>query len=451
MPRLPPLLMGNKPCCRVRGTGWGLLLSALAAGAHAAPDCPTLPSPFPESPLVLSALEGQLRSVARQCERDPGFLAGWGAVLNALGRPREAADVLERALLLQPEHMAARFDYAEALAGMGDVAAARALTDDLLARQDLPGTLRPRLLTQRDRWQQTGWLTRRSLTFRAGYDSNLTSASSSDTLTLTLPTGNVNLMIDPRYRPKAGMTLLGELHGEASRRLAAGRGLYLFADMRQRETVPALGADSTQLDASALLTAPLAQGELQTSVNASTLDYGGNALFRSVRGVMAYGRPVAGCQPRAEAEVEWRHYPAVPLLDGVFTGVAGGWVCSSADTLTRFTAMVRLGVDTAESARPGGNQRRADMRLTYTQPLGDGQLEADAYLSRQHDQSGYSPLLDNNAARQITRLSLRAEYLYPLAPHWLLLTRAELNHQHAAQPLFSVKGQAVTVGIRYHW
>ncbi|PZP49203.1 MAG: hypothetical protein DI596_15860, partial [Azospira oryzae] len=94
------------------------------AGAYACPGDSGEPLPPAGE---LEALEQALASVASQCADHPGYLAYRGAVLNALGRPAEAALLLERALLLDPRRAGAQIDYAEALAALGERASAVAL------------------------------------------------------------------------------------------------------------------------------------------------------------------------------------------------------------------------------------------------------------------------------------------------------------------------------------
>ncbi|MGC8855140.1 MAG: hypothetical protein ACP5OY_09575, partial [Halothiobacillaceae bacterium] len=154
-----------------------LLSLALAQPAHPAP-CPGAQGePIPDTPSVWPTLLDELERHDRTCHDDPYYLAYRGALYNLLQRPAQGAADLERALMLQPTLLGAQIDYAQSLTALGQTQAARALIQALLARDDLPPTLRP-LLSERLQnlippSTQHTWAG-----YAIGYDTNLNAAPS---------------------------------------------------------------------------------------------------------------------------------------------------------------------------------------------------------------------------------------------------------------------------------
>ena len=442
-----------------------LLFAFLLFSATTAIACPgDAGEPLP--PLDnLPALEHELDRMATKCGAQAGYLAYRGAVLNALGRPAEAAPLLERALLLDPLRAGAQIDYAETLAALGDTTAAAALLREVLARPDVPALLRPPLerrlgaveaLNRPDAlapwstlraWAATGWQGAGSLTLRLGHESNLNSAPSRDALTLTLPGGDAVLLLADRFRAQAGTAGLVEASGQLTRPLEGASALQFFGEARVRASPAASATDYQQFQAVAALSRPLTAGDALFSLGATQLFYGGDDLYHALR--IAGSRDWRGdvCRPRVGVEAESRRYPAAPELDGRFLGVSAGLVCSLG--LNRLTLAARGGQDVPQGSRPGGTQRQTELRLAWARPLDRGRLQADLLWNRQQDGEGYSPLLDNGATRRLDRISARLEYAYPLAPGVALLASIDGMTQRSNLELFSLTGRAFYLGVRW--
>jgi hypothetical protein len=107
---------------------------------------------------------------------------------------QEAATALEKSLLLAPDQAGVQLDYAQALAQLGQKNSARQLVATVAARPDIKPDLR--------QWLQTGlkpddnsWTWSAMVQNSLGHDSNLTSATYTDTLTLYLPGGTVQVSL----------------------------------------------------------------------------------------------------------------------------------------------------------------------------------------------------------------------------------------------------------------
>ena len=442
-----------------------LLFAFLLLWSAAASACPgDAGEPLPPSE-KLPALAQELARLEPECNGQASYLAYRGAVLNALGRAAEAAPLLERALLLNPLLAGAQIDYAEALAALGDTAAAAALLRELLARPDVPALLRPHLerrlnaidaLNRADAlagwsglraWAGTGWQGGGSLTLRLGRDSNLNSAPSRDALTLTLPGGDAVLLLADRFRARAGAAALVEASGQVAKPLAGGAALQFYGEARLRASPSASDTDYQQVQIVAAWRRPLAAGDALYSIGATQLRYGGSDLYHALRLAASRDWRVGSCRPRLGVEGEARRYPVAPELEGRFLGVGAALTCSLG--LNLLTVAARGGEDIAQASRPGGDQRHTDLRLAWARLLGSGRLEANLLWSQQQDASGYSPLLENGATRWINRTSLRLEYAYPVAPGWALLASLDNVAQRSNLPLFDISGRAFYLGVRW--
>lgn len=428
------------------------------------------------------ALEHSLAALAAECGRIAGYLAYRGALLNALGRHDQAALLLEQALLLDPGLAGAQIDYAEALAAMGDHASATAMLRDVASRPDVPAPLRPRLarmlsaLEARQRADASGtrparadddveraggWQSTGTLAVKLGTDGNLNNAPTSAALTLTLPGGDAVFQLADRFRPRAGAAARLEGAGQWVRPTEGGGALQLYADARFRTSPSASEANYRQLQAGGAWSAPLGPsragpdsgsgGAASLGANVSQLRYGGADLYRAERLTASRDwrvrRGRTECRPSVGLEGESRRYPSAADLDGRFLGLSAGVACNAG--MDRVVVALRGGVDSARAERPGGKQRQDDLRLVWRRPLAGGRLGADLHWYRQRDADAYSPLLDNGAARRISRTALSLEYSYPIAPGWSVLGALERLEQRSNLGLFDIVGRAFYVGVRW--
>jgi hypothetical protein len=235
---------------------WGraLWLAALfaspfaAAQSHAGSACPVQPEyPLPRGAAELRELADRLEFFSQQagCLQSADFHAWRGAVLLMLGRPVEAVEPLERALLTNPQLFGAQLDLAQAHAMQGDRASAAALLQDLRDRAEVPSGFSLRLQQEIAALQAParavaepapgGWQSSWQFSAVAGGDTNLNNAPSATEITLTLPAGDVTLPLDPASRPRKGAALLAAAQWQAIR--SQGESVWMLqADMRARKT-----------------------------------------------------------------------------------------------------------------------------------------------------------------------------------------------------------------------
>ena len=153
------------------------------------------------------------------------------------------------------------------------------------------------------------------------------------------------------------------------------------------------------------------------------------------------------CRTRFGLELQGSVYPEDRLFDGYYGGLLTHWVCPE----QQLQVQLRAGVDRpVHGDRPGGDQRQYSLRLSRYFAVGNGYLAAEYDFFKQIDSKGYSPLLENNAARKLTRSVYRLEYRWSsggLNPY----VGIEWLDQAANLPLFSPRNRVLTIGIRHLW
>lgn len=388
-----------------------------------------------------------------RCQDDPFFLAWHGAILSQLGRFNEAVAQLERALLLGPELVGAHIDYAEALAASGDRAAARQLLREVETRPDIPPAAadRVRQVLRLINGYMNGFLQETGLTatVRAGYDSNLNRATRLDTLSLTLPTGDLVLPLDAASRARAGAGHLLDLEGYWTRAGQSGKVVRAAAELHHREAAGA-DLDYTQVDLSVTLdgVASLAAYPIGFAAAAGNLHYGGEEIYRYLRGGVQLARPAGACRNLLGADLEVRRY--VQDDDAGYRALVAksSWVCGRERPLVMQTT---LGREIGEENRAGGSAWLLGARLAQVHPLGPGQLEAEFRYAGRRDDDPYSSLLHNGAALRAHAFSFRLEYRYPLGRHWHALADVEAMRQVSNIDLFTLDNVAGHLGVRWRW
>lgn len=411
---------------------------------------------------VAEALPGELQRLA-QCQNDSAWLAwaGWG--LNQMRRYADAAEYLERSLLLSPEDPIVQAEYAIALAGSGDGLASLRLMQELLNNPQLPGTLRSGLQQQVARWGVPAgvdeWRTRLRFSSKLGYDSNLLGAPNLTQLNLTLDGISVPLPLDGSYVSQAGNYLRTDWVWHAN------RGPWAISAAAALRASSQSGAGQQQL-----------QGNFEYQGHNY---YAGGSLAQlytrigtryqvvGVNGGLAWSMQGGACRTRLGLEWQQRTLRSNDLLSGDYGGAALQQTCEvpvppgrplANGQLQAWQSTLRWGVDRpAQAQRAGGQQRQLQWQWVA---LGRGwgrnhQWLLDGEFYFQQDAQGYSPLLQDGARRRMARMAWRAEYSWPLfaqaADGWQLALGVEWQRQRASLPLFGLRSRGTYVVLRNQW
>ncbi len=425
--------------------------------------------PDPCGPPAAHQTLEQLQTHTGQCQQNPDWLTHLGQRLNEAGQYTEAADHLERALLLAPQHLGAAMAYAVALAGSGDLPSALHLLAQLSTRPDMPAPQRQQLVRAQQRMAgqspllpglaplATGWQTRPSAALRWGYDNNLLGAPRLGSLTLTLPGGDVTLPLDTASQPQPGSYQRADVRLQATHTQTTGRRTELALALQHRHSTAAPAATSTQAEALAE-TLPATTGPW-ASASASQLHTQGGTRYRSTGLATGWAWGSGHCQPRLGVEWQNRQLTSNPVLSSHYQGLVANWACSSTTSQPgtpawqpqHWALSLRGGPDRpTHPERPGGTQHTTALRATAQW----AQWTAEAELTRTRDSSGYSPLLSNNLVRHSTRSLLRVERHFALQ-HWLPGLQGQLGVEVYAQQanlaIFKVNSTSVYAALRKQW
>lgn len=396
-----------------------------------------------------------LRAHETACDANPGFHAHRGLLLMQAGWLQEAATALEKSLLLAPDQPGVQLDYAQALGQLGQRASARQLVATVAARPDIAPNLRQwletGLLPEAARWQWST-LVQTSL----GYDSNQTSATYTDTLTLFLPGGPVQVSLADSERPRSGYGLKTRLATQGMHPVGPGV-LRLGLSMQARH---AQNIQRNHLsEALAHYDWPL--GPVTASVQLSTHHF---------REVGQYSYADTSWRVQATPTKDWHGCKAIPNTGQVrqrFTGstqLAGQYThtglelqCQNSPR-AQTTLSLHAGTDQpAEANRPGGAKRRQEITLKHERLLPlptlggrsvHGLLKTWVRQSHSQDQALFSPLL-GEANTQTRRRDLGASYWWPLAPQWHMGLDLESTSQKSTNGLLNIKNHSLHLGLRW--
>lgn len=405
------------------------------------------------------------------CQNQPDWLTHLGQRLLDQGRYPEAADHLERALLLAPQHAGAALAYSIALAGLGDLPSALQLLTQLTRRPDLHATDRQALLAAQVRMAETplpqlvgnspiGWVQRQSAGLRVGYDNNLLGAPRLSNLTLTLPGGDATLPLDAAGQPRPGNYQRADLRLEATHTQASGRRTDVALGLQHRSSPALPSTDTTQLEW-VLDTQPATQTSgAWANLGQSSLHTQGGTRYHTSGAAAGWAWAGTGtCQPRLGLEWQNRRLASNPMLSGSYRGAVASWGCQLAKPAASRSAWLpgswhlsaRLGADHPyQATRPGGTQHTSALRATLRWPL----WVAEAELQHTQDTVGYSPLLANNRVRHTTRGLMRVERFVPLqhiSPGLYATVGLELYSQHSNLALFKINSASVYAAVRKPW
>lgn len=437
---------------------WGS--SALAQAAFDPEQCARPPAPGAS----VADAQAHFDSLAPHCLRHAGYYRLHGQWLLQQGNPSAAIEALERALLLEPEHLGTQLDYAQALLAVGDNASAWGILSALHALPDVPPHL-VRLLEQQlqalgqpsaELPAPAGMTSKVAFSQSVGGDSNLNNATTATNVTLTYPELELDLPVADSYQPRSGLTATSVLQWTGL--LPHKRQVWVFqAEGRSRHSASAATRyQQTALDAT-WLQDPTASTQWIGRMELGQFHWGGRKLYGNQRlGLQhqwAHPMQALNCRTAVGLELERRAFPGSRTLDGLYRGGVFTLVCQKGGNLN---VQLRAGVDQPDQAtRVGGEQGQGEMRVQWQSRTGAYQWLTEYMLQHQQDATGYSPLLLRNAVRRVTRQALRLETSRDLAwpefgnPQWF--GSIELASQTSNLQVFASSRQAVQTGLRWAW
>jgi hypothetical protein len=377
------------------------------------------------------------------CLHSAAFLSLHGAALVYTGDLTQGRELLERALLLEPGASATLVDYAQALFLSGDFHSALAINRSLLARDDVPAPLRAWLEGLQHHWQRQTSFWRGHLALAAGYHNNLNGVADLDSLWLTLPQGDLLLLLDEDASPVRGAYLTGHLAAEHYRTEAGG--FRRWSISYQHRTTEHSWATTDEFSLGYDRRTELDTGLLSWSGEASYFRYGGEQLYAALGGDVTFRWRGQGCQPFIESSWRALHFPEAHYLDELDLMAGGGLSCKRNGSVLEFG--LYGGSNLALSDRPGDDRNTAEARMSWDYQQGEGYWRLQYRYAYTADDEGYSRLLDHNAARKLSVQEVSVRYIHRLDADFFIHVGYYWRDQDSSLDLFETNSMNADIGI----
>jgi len=453
---------------------------------------PTVPTPStstcpPANQLRLLSAE-QTTPLLDVCDEVALFHAYRGAQLLAQGKVEEAAVALEKALLLDSNLPGAQLDYAQALALVGLKGSARAMLADVLQRPDIQPALKAQLekgaaqnspLAPSSLFPNSkgslasalhSWHWSALAQTALGHETNLNSATYTDSLTLMLSNGPVNIGLSDSAKPVSGMALKSLVAVQGSTR--AGEGLLLQGELLVNASLASknasannAGTNNQTAEAAIKYMLPMivgpASGQWHLALGGTHLWLASASAYQDSGAQLKFNWDTLGypCKLAPSVGAMRQSFPLSETLDGTYHFARLEVLCKKPEQESHLA--LGGGNDTAHSSsRPGGNKRRLDVLLRHehmTQnifsPLlgglvGQAQLSAWLRLAKSIDAQPYSELLGD--LKSITkRADVGLGYWVPVNKRLSAGLNLEATSQRSTNTLFNLRNLGIYAGIKW--
>lgn len=420
-----------------------------------APPSPTAACPArfdgtsPASPDLLRSQLRLAQNMAAACDTRADFHAHLGGLLLQDGQIQDAANALEKSLLLDPEQPGTQLDYAHALALLGEKASAQLIVNQVSARPDIDPGLRQWLQGSTAEQARTTprWSWAQLLQTTVGHESNLTSATHANAITLYLSNGPVLVPLDDGARPQGGAafkTLLA-VQGQSPSGTPDLR-LNLALQTRNGAEV----ADNHLVAFSGSHVRPLGVGQVHLRWDGHQYKSNNSFAYQSQGLSLQYhvlAQP-APCKWHIALGSAAQSYAGSPSLDGRFNQARLEGSCKHGDQSETHWGL-GAGQDLAQSSqRPGGDKNRNDWGLRHDRTIGKTATQLWIRQTRQQDRERFSPLLGDLVSRS-TRTDWGAGAWWPLSTRWSLGFEVESTSQKSSNVLLNIKNLSIYSGLRW--
>ena len=435
-----------------------VLLALLAPGAFAQANCPA-------APLWQQASLEQLALWAEPCDENAFFHAHRGAALLAAGQTEAAAVALEKALLINPDLPGAQLDFAQALALIGLKGSARAILQEVLQRPDIQPALKAQLMPGQNPAAASmpglDWKWNSSLQSSYGRESNLNSATYTDSLTLYLSNGPVTLALLDNEKPVASNALKSSASVQGSLKGMGGQEFSVNVALANKTGASSVGGNNRTAEGAAKYSLPMlagnASGAWQLTAGGTKFWIGDQTAYADQNIQLKYALVSLGtaCNWAPAIGRIDQSFAQASSLNGVYTYGRLDWVCNSGKSQETFITLSG-GHDRAHvDDRPGGNRTRRDLILRHERivnrpwlPQLFGQLSVSVRYAHSQDKLAYSELLGDLKSRT-HRTDLGIGFWAPIVKHWYTGINLEATSQRSNNTLFNLKNSTIYLGLRW--
>jgi tetratricopeptide (TPR) repeat protein len=406
----------------------------------------------------------QLAAWAEACDQNAFFHAYLGAQLLAVGQTDAAAVVLEKALLINPDLPGAQLDFAQALAQIGLKGSARAILNEVLQRPDIQPDLKNQLAKAQLEQAKPNWQWQALAQTAYGHESNLNSATYTDTLTLYLSNGPVTLGLTDNAKPVAGDAFKSSVALQGTLLGAGLQEMSVNATFNSKSGAASVGGNNRTAEGALKYSLPVtagnASGVWQLAVGGTQFWLASQTAYtdQGVQLKFNWDSLGAACKAAPSIGAIDQKFPQATTLNGTYTYARMDWVCRTSKNQETHVALGGGQDKAQDDSRPGGNRARADLMLRHEQYVKmpqmpiignlSGQLTAWLRHASSKDKLAYSELL-GELKSNTQRSDFGLGYWVPVSKQWSAGLNIETTSQRSNNTLFNLKNSAVYAGIRW--
>lgn len=423
-----------------------LMLTSLQVQAQSSgkDDCPEMPdvSMNPTTDEWIN-IRSQLGSYLGQCLHSSSFFALYGAALLHTSKISQAIEMLERALLLEPDNGAALLDYSTALYYSGELIAALEINERLLMREDTPGYVRAMLEQRQQQWEQEKIHWRGRFAVLGGYHDNLNGVADLESLTLTLDGEELLVFLNENSTPIAGNYVSSRFSTQRVHLLDEGYSRFSVAYQNRTTDLSRVDTDELVVGYESQKQKP--GGSRVWNLDSSYLFYGDKELYVSLGGRWVNYWGDNGCSSFFESQVRGLYFPEQRYLNESLLALGGGVRCGVASN--QLTVSILPSHNWALDERPGGDRLGGEFNVKWQILWGEGIFFTQMAYSYYADTEGYSPILENNAERITESVNFSLQYIYPVSESVSLLAGYYHREQESNIELFETRTVNADVGF----
>ena len=413
---------------------------------------------FPEVKKLLEQNQFQaaialLDQLLPQYENDASYFNLLGVLHLHQKSFHNAASAFERVVLIQSDNAGAWLDLAIANAEAGNYVIARQYFDYIETTLQPPPAVAAIIAQTRARIRARENLARHwsgKFDAQLGIDSNANSGLLDKNIAVTFQGGRLEIPIDSAYAARPDSFRHVTLQSNYQTMLG-GEQFFWNANAVSHHFTNEHHFSSYDFSTNASLVHRTKALDFGVAVNAEHFVLGKRSLLNNQNFSVFFERSWEDCQANLVFEHEWRRYRANHILDGDTIWKNLAYSCAAHTRWGAFqnTVVVRHGTDRPLRSRPGGKASRRELIVkTAWRSQRAFRIELSAHLAQAQDAEGYSPLLENNAARYVFRRGYQAQMQIPTAERWSLVVNWSRNASVSNLALFRQRGSSFSLGLQ---
>jgi len=360
-------------------------------------------------------------------------------------RYQEAADILEKVLMINSETEGAIEAYQKALRG---------IERKLLKITELK-IEKPSFQAQAAK----DWAISGKLELNTGWGSNLNRAPSDKNINITSEGKVGSLELSEQYQAQSGFGLEASASIFGVKKLSSVDSMNVSLQIENRTTGQEKFTDYTRIN-TGLSTQHKFQGgtELGVAFFTDILVYDNKTKFYALDLISRYAwKNSSNCHSQVGVDIQWQHQQDNPVFDSIYSGMMAGTNCYW------WGGAYHLGFSLGnkwalDKQRVGGGQHRLLLQLSHDREFNwlraKDRLNTYIHLEHRRDQKGYSILLANGVNRELNRIAIGGQYRFPMSYNeklWWLKADIEWQKQYSNIQLFEYNALEVWLGVEVVW